>query len=97
MKIYEEDEIKIWLEENSFEWDYEDQSLIKKFTFKDFVQAFEFMSQVATLAEEDHHHPNWTNNYSTVVLRWTTHDFGGITDRDLNIIKKVEALYKLQK
>ena len=97
MKIYAEDEIRIWLEKNSFEWKYETQSLVKKFTFRDFCQAFEFMSKVAFLAEEDNHHPIWTNNYSTVTMRWTTHDFGGITDRDLNMIRKVEATYKTQK
>lgn len=58
-------------------------ALYKKFVFKNFKQAFAFMTRCADLAEEMNHHPEWSNIYKTVEVTMTTHDAGGITELDL--------------
>ena len=63
-------------------WNIEAQKLHKEFKFNDFVAAFGFMSQVALVAERMNHHPEWFNVYGTVVVDLTTHDAGGISERD---------------
>jgi 4a-hydroxytetrahydrobiopterin dehydratase len=60
-------------------------------TFSDFVEAFGFMSRVALLAEKRDHHPNWSNVYNRVSIDLTTHDAGGITERDLDLAAAINA------
>ena len=55
----------------------------KKFTFKDFNEAFGFMARAALVAEKLDHHPEWFNVYKTVDLTLSTHDAGGVTERDI--------------
>lgn len=57
----------------------------KTFTFKNFNQAFGFMSRVAMMAEKMDHHPEWFNVYKTVEVTLATHDAGGITDLDIKL------------
>lgn len=64
----------------------------REFVFGDFVQAFGFMSSVALIAEGMNHHPEWSNVYSKVVIDLTTHDAGGITERDIEFASRVERL-----
>src|SRR3974377_1639425 len=56
--------------------------IARKFEFKDFNEAFGFMSRVALLAEKMNHHPEWVNVYKTVDVRLTTHDAGGLTGKE---------------
>lgn len=67
-------------------------AITKKFTFKDFTEAFGFMTRVALTAEKMDHHPEWFNVYKTVEVTLSTHDAGGVTDLD---VKLAEAMDKI--
>lgn len=74
-------------------WKEEDNKLKKTFKFKDFVQAFGFMSQVAIIAEKMNHHPNWSNVYNTVSFELNTHDAGDVvTERDHKLAEAIDTL-----
>ncbi|MBT2187242.1 4a-hydroxytetrahydrobiopterin dehydratase [Sphingobium nicotianae] len=62
------------------------------FMFKDFVEAFSFMTQVALLAERADHHPEWSNVYGRVDIRLTTHDANGLSMRDIALAQEIDAL-----
>ena len=62
-------------------------AIVKTFKFKDFNAAFGFMSRVALLAEKMDHHPEWSNVYSRVEVLLTTHDAGGVTERDVKMAR----------
>jgi 4a-hydroxytetrahydrobiopterin dehydratase len=64
----------------------------KKFVFKDFSEAFGFMSRVALAAEKADHHPEWFNVYKTVEVTLSTHDAGGLTEKDIALAKIMDAL-----
>jgi 4a-hydroxytetrahydrobiopterin dehydratase len=74
-------------------WSVHDEKLHRELSFPDFVQAFGFMSSVALVAERMDHHPEWSNVYGRVVIDLTTHDAGGITERDFELARRIEALY----
>ena len=64
-------------------WQETDNKLYRSFEFKDFSEAFSFMTRVALLAEKNNHHPTWTNTYSKVEIWLSTHDAGDVvTDKD---------------
>ena len=67
-------------------------AITRKFTFKNFREAFAFMTKVAEVAEEMDHHPEWFNVYKTVEVTLSTHDAGGLTELD---VKLAEAMDKL--
>ena len=73
-------------------WGIEDGKLYREFRFSDFVAAFSFMSAVALHAERANHHPEWFNVYSQVRVWLTTHDAGGITQKDLDLASAMNAL-----
>ena len=73
-------------------WSVENEKLHKVFTFKNFIEAFGFMSRVALLAEAMNHHPEWSNVYKKVTLDLTTHEAGGISPLDFDLAAKVDAL-----
>jgi len=64
----------------------------KKFSFKDFNEAFGFMSRVALAAEKMDHHPEWFNVYKTVEVTLSTHDAGGVTEKDIALAKSMDAI-----
>lgn len=64
----------------------------RKFTFKNFNQAFGFMTRVALLAERHDHHPEWFNVYNKVEITLSTHDAGGLSPRDVKLAKAIDAL-----
>ena len=66
--------------------------LYREFVFEDFSQAFAFMSRVELASETADHHPEWFNVYNRVVVDLTTHDAGGITELDLQLARRMEAL-----
>jgi 4a-hydroxytetrahydrobiopterin dehydratase len=67
-------------------------TLTREFKFADFVQAFAFMTQVALLAEKADHHPEWSNVYGRVTIVLTTHDAGGLSLRDIELARRIDAL-----
>lgn len=64
----------------------------KTFLFTNFVEAFGFMTQVAIIAEKMNHHPEWSNVYRTVEVTLTTHDANGLSDLDIALARKMDAL-----
>jgi 4a-hydroxytetrahydrobiopterin dehydratase len=64
----------------------------RSFRFKDFVEAFGFMTRIALLAERADHHPEWSNVYSRVDIRLTTHDSNGLSRLDIAMAKEIDAL-----
>ncbi|MGB3736287.1 MAG: 4a-hydroxytetrahydrobiopterin dehydratase [Ilumatobacter sp.] len=74
-------------------WSETGGALEREFTFASFTEAFGFMTRVAFVAEELNHHPEWSNVYSRVTIRLTTHDEGStVTDIDHTMAKRIDAL-----
>jgi 4a-hydroxytetrahydrobiopterin dehydratase len=74
-------------------WTEENNKLKRIFKFKDFQEAFAFMTRVAFLAEAHDHHPNWSNVYNTVIIELTTHDKGNvITQKDRDLAKAIDKI-----
>ena len=75
----------MWKEKNNY--------LVKEFEFKNFIEAFAFMTKVALVAEKMNHHPLWTNVYNKVTIQLNTHDAGNtITDKDRKLAKAIDEL-----
>lgn len=73
-------------------WDVGDTTADKTYQFKNFIEAFGWMTSVAIVAEKLNHHPEWFNVYKTVKVTLTTHDTGGLSDLDLKLAKRMDAL-----
>ena len=75
-------------------WEYQTatDSITRAFKFADFVQAFEFMTKVAVIAERQNHHPDWTNVYDRVTITLTDYEAGGLSRRDIEFAKAIDAL-----
>ena len=73
-------------------WEIVDDKLHKTFVFKDFIEAFGFMTKAAIAAEKMNHHPEWSNVYKTVRVALTTHESGGITRLDFDLAERMEIL-----
>lgn len=67
-------------------------AISKTFTFRNFIEAFGFMTRAALWAEKWNHHPEWSNVYKTVTVTLTTHDTNGLTDLDLKLATKMDSL-----
>jgi 4a-hydroxytetrahydrobiopterin dehydratase len=75
-------------------WQEKDKQLYREFKFKDFKQAFDFMSKVAEEAESRNHHPKWTNVYNRVEIWLSTHSAGdAITDKDRQLAGKIDRIF----
>lgn len=72
-------------------WDAERDGIARGFRFADFAEAFAFMTRVALLAERRDHHPEWSNVWNKVDIFLTTHDAGGLTQRDVDLAKAIDA------
>ena len=73
-------------------WKEENNTLTRSFKFKDFIEAFSFMTKVALIAEKMNHHPEWSNVYNKVDITLTTHDKGNtITDKDRELAEKIDG------
>jgi 4a-hydroxytetrahydrobiopterin dehydratase len=73
-------------------WALKDEKLHRQLKFKNFVQAFGFMTQVAILAEKADHHPEWFNVYSKVTIDLTTHEADGISQRDFALAQQINEV-----
>lgn len=79
-----------------FMWEEKNNTLYKKFQFKNFSEAFAFMTRVAIEAERMDHHPLWTNVWNTVEIWLSTHDAGDVvTDKDKKLANKIDSLFPL--
>ena len=67
-------------------------AICRTFTFADFSEAFAFMTRVALLAEKADHHPEWSNVWNRVEITLTTHDAGGLSQRDLRMATALDAM-----
>jgi len=74
-------------------WTESNNKLEKEFIFKDFSEAFAFMTRVAILAEKHEHHPNWSNVWNKVKITLSTHDSGNVvTEKDRNLAEAIDRL-----
>jgi 4a-hydroxytetrahydrobiopterin dehydratase len=73
-------------------WELKNEKLHRELKFKNFVQAWGFMTQVAILAERADHHPEWFNVYSRVIIDLTTHEANGISQRDIELAQKINQI-----
>jgi 4a-hydroxytetrahydrobiopterin dehydratase len=74
-------------------WQETDNKLYRAFKFKDFSEAFSFMTREALLAEKMDHHPTWTNTYNSVEIWLNTHDAGDVvTDKDRKLAERIDKL-----
>ena len=69
-------------------------AMSREFVFADFAQAFAFMTQIALEAEKSNHHPEWFNVYNRVDITLTTHDVGGLSQRDIDLARCADAAFE---
>lgn len=75
-------------------WAYQDQGIEKEYLFRDFVEAMGFLTRLAIITEKANHHAEIFNVYNKVKLRLSTHDAGGLTDKDFSLAGQIERLLK---
>ena len=73
-------------------WECSKDSLIKELKFKDFIEAFAFITKLALIAESMNHHPEWSNVYSQVTIKLTTHDLGGVSELDVKLANAIDRI-----
>ena len=76
-------------------WEFVDgvDAIHKNFIFKDFKEAFAFMTPIAQIAETLNHHPEWFNVWNRVEIRLSTHDLGGLTKKDISLAQKIDETF----
>ena len=74
-------------------WEIKSNHLERAFNFTDFIEAFSFMTKIAFICEKYNHHPNWSNVYSKVIIKLSTHDMGGITNLDQTIASEINGIF----
>lgn len=70
------------------------EAIVRDFVFVDFAEAFAFMTQLALAAEQRNHHPDWRNVYNRVEIALTTHEAGGITEKDVAFALYADRVYE---
>ena len=79
--------------ENLKDWHFNANGIEKKFQFKNFTEALGFIVKVGVLSEKMNHHPELFNVYNKVNIRLSTHDAGGVTDKDFKLADQIEGLF----
>lgn len=92
MKKLKQEQIKTHLSTLPLWNNQNDEAITRVFKFKDFIDAFSFMTKVALLAEKMNHHPDWSNVYNQVTIKLNTHDADGLTELDFKLARKIESL-----
>ncbi len=92
MKKLNEPEIKAQMTSIDPAWEFKGKFIHRDFIFKDFVEAFSFMTAVALVAEKSAHHPDWKNVYNKVTITLNTHDADGITTKDFDLAKAIDGI-----
>ena len=77
-------------------WEYSDNAISKLFRFKQFIDGIRFINRVAEIAEAADHHPDIHVNYTRVRFICTTHDSGGVTERDIKLTREIEQAFAAQ-
>ncbi len=75
-------------------WEKVENKLKKDFKFKDFIEAFSFVTRIALISEKMNHHPEWFNVYNRVKIELVTHDLGGISTYDIKFADTINKLYE---
>jgi len=78
-------------------WSLNDNRIVKDFSFKDFKEAFNSMCDIADIAEELEHHPDWYNSYNKLNIKLITHAAGGLTMKDFELAQRIEELLNVEK
>ena len=73
-------------------WTFSEKRIERSFRFADFSEAFAFMTRVALAAEKADHHPDWSNGWNRVDIALSSHDAGGVTERDIALARAIDAL-----
>jgi 4a-hydroxytetrahydrobiopterin dehydratase len=94
MNVLSKDDVSAWLELHLKNWIYAEASIKRDFKFKNFIEAFSFMTAVAFEAEKMDHHPEWSNVYNKVSINLSTHQPKGITQNDLNLAAKIDSIFE---
>ena len=94
MKKLNQQEIDQKLNNLHQDWQQEGDFIKREFVFENFVLAFGFMTTVAIEADNANHHPDWQNVYNKVNISLSTHEAGGLTDRDFDLAAKIDKLFK---
>jgi len=86
-------EIEINMQLSALEgWEYENNAIHTSFEFDNFKDAFSVMTRIAFEAERLNHHPDWANVYNTLNITLSTHDAGGVTEKDIELAKLINEL-----
>ena len=85
-------EIQINLKLINSNWKLLDNKIQREFIFKDFLTAFNFIKEIADLAENLNHHPDIFNSYNKVIISLTTHDLGGVSKKDFKLAMEIDNL-----
>lgn len=94
MKKLNELEIQAQMTSIDPAWKFKGKFIHRDFLFKDFTEAFSFMTAVALIAEKSGHHPDWKNVYNKVTIALNTHDADGITTKDFDLAKAIDGISK---
>ncbi len=78
--------------ENLEGWDYSENALHTSFEFENFKEAFTLMTRIAFEAEAQQHHPDWSNVYNQLEIKLSTHDAGGVTEKDFKMANAIEGI-----
>ena len=87
-----EQEIQDRMKDIDSVWLLKGKFIHREILFKDFIQAFSFMTSVAIIAEKSNHHPNWKNVYNKVNIALNTHDADGLTDKDFRLAREIDRI-----
>lgn len=93
MKKYTEEQINKELATLK-NWEYNENSIHASFEFGDFKETFNIMTQIAFEAEAQQHHPEWMNVYNKLFISLSSHDAGGVTQKDFDLAKAIETIVK---
>ena len=78
------------------DWEYYDNALHGEFEFDNFKDCFSAMSRIAFECEALNHHPDWTNVYNVLTISLSTHDAGGVTNKDFKLLEAIEAIVEVE-
>lgn len=94
MKTLSKEEVVNFMAIHLKKWSLEGTSIKRDFKFKNFVEAFSFMTAIALEVEKLNHHPDWSNGYNKVSIVLTSHSANGITQLDLDLAEIIDNTYK---
>jgi len=92
MRKLNEQEIQAKIATIDGDWKVKGKFIHREIVFKNFIEAFSFMTAVALLAEKANHHPDWKNSYNKVTIALSSHDADGITNKDFDLAKAIDKV-----